>query len=291
MKVAILHQKLEYAEQQLSTLFQQRGHEISLIDIRQLEGVAFRQFDIVLNRVYASVANRCFEDTIAAIDLLEKLEAAGIRCINSLSSSRADYDKYIQYQQMKNHGVATPETVSVHSQAEFQLQREAIGQLGFPLVLKRRTGGRAEGIFKINSNAELLACLETVFKQQGYTGGYIIQQFHQSLGPHDYRIAIFDGDYSYSYARSLVATASGEQPWIGSGDLGSVFSPYQPTEAEIQLAIKASCAMGAIINEVDLLVTDNGPLVIENNLTPNFRPKKQHYLEAMFNFILRYNSP
>ncbi len=57
-KFAILHQDLEWAEQTLQRYIVLKGHEAILVDLNDADNVDFTLFDVVLNRVYASVANR-----------------------------------------------------------------------------------------------------------------------------------------------------------------------------------------------------------------------------------------
>ena len=276
MKLAILHQDLEWGEQTLSTLLNQWGYETRLINIIDAQQTDFSQFDIVLNRVYASVANRNLKDTALTLDILQQLETAGIRCINTYNSSRCDYDKYLQYKVMDEHGIPTPSTASINNNDELEAYLcNSTGTQGYPVVVKRRTGGRAVGIFKANSAQELSNYLHKHLndKSEGnYSAGYLVQTYLKSVRPYDIRIAIIAGKFAYSYSRSLVASNLNETPWIGSGELGSKVTKYEPTKAEISLALKASKATGALINEVDLLATENGLFVIENNLTPNFIP-------------------
>ena len=57
-------------------------------DINDPEG-----YDLVLNRVYASVANRNSRDVETTLELMRSLESRGVLCLNSYSSCRADYSK------------------------------------------------------------------------------------------------------------------------------------------------------------------------------------------------------
>lgn len=95
MKLAILHQQLEWGERALAAYLNLKGHAVTLVEIHQTDQFYFDSVDCVLNRVYASVANRNWQDTALALDLISRLESAGIQCINSPTGCRADYDKFL----------------------------------------------------------------------------------------------------------------------------------------------------------------------------------------------------
>jgi len=60
MKIAILHHDLENSERILRDLLEKRDIKVKMLDIRNTEIGDFEGVDVVLNRVYASVANRDF---------------------------------------------------------------------------------------------------------------------------------------------------------------------------------------------------------------------------------------
>ncbi len=51
---------------------------------------------------------------------------------------------------------------------------------------------------------------------------------------------------------------------------GSKKESYNPSEEEIRLAKKATKNINAVFNEVDVTFTSDGPMIIENNPTPNY---------------------
>ena len=228
----------------------------------------------MLNRVYASVANRNWKDNICVLDLLGRLEEQGVRCINSRACTEADYYKYRSAQMMIKSGVPTPVSALLEQMSDYVAQEDTISQWGFPLVIKRNMGGRAFDICRATSERELRARLEQVFSREyldDYAGGIIVQPYLRSIRSYDIRIQIVAGEYVYGLSRSLVSMRPGEEPWLGSSQWGSKMSLYHPSEQEIAIAKHATLAIGAVVNEVDLLETEEGYSVIENNPTPSFR--------------------
>ena len=208
----------------------------------------------------------------------------GVVCINSHAATLAEYSKYRSACLMVNAGVATPKTIFLDQKTTAAALEDKLVDLSFPLVIKRDLGGRAVDILLAVNAPELNQWLEKVFEPgylQLYAAGQVVQPFLKSLRPYDIRIAIVNGEYKYSYTRSLVPKRAGEPPWLASGRWGSELAAYKPNDEQIAVAIAATRSIGAFINEVDMIETESGYSVIENNPTPGFTPNKEAYLIAL----------
>ena len=93
LRIAIVHQDLEDDEVTLRRLLLDRADHVDLMDVRRTTVDDLGGYDLVLNRVYASVANRNHRDNLLMLKLLEDAESQGIRCVNGLKATRADYSK------------------------------------------------------------------------------------------------------------------------------------------------------------------------------------------------------
>lgn len=290
MNIAILHDELEWAENVLADYIRMQGHTATLVDARQAKDTDFCTVDMVLNRVYASVANRNWKTNVRTLQLLGDLERSGVVCVNSALCSESDYSKFLSAMHMQENGVPTPDTLMINGMGDYSDQLETIRSWGTPLVVKRNMGGRAKDVRKVYVFDDLESTLQQMLlpnDEDGYAAGFVVQPFVESTRPYDIRIAIVDGIYSYSYSRSLVSTRANEKPWLGSGQRGSKIAEYQPTPEQIEIARQASQSIGAVMNEVDMLETQSGPLVIENNPTPGFTENKENYLIALCDSFLR----
>ena len=273
MKIGILHHDLEPTEERIKYFFLERNVEAFLKDVRKSSIYDFKDSDIVLNRVYASVANRDYSSIKKTLNLLSELELKNIYCLNSAKTSLYDYNKFESYKIMRYNKVLTPKTILINS--AFSLKRvieESSDELGYPLILKRNSGGRGKDISKINSKLEFKDALLKKFslaKSENYFGGFIAQEFIKSLRIHDCRIGIVNGKFAFSYKRSLVSL-NGETPWLASTSNGSVERKYQASDLEIKEALNATNSIGAKFNELDVLFSDKGHYIIENNPTPNY---------------------
>jgi glutathione synthase/RimK-type ligase-like ATP-grasp enzyme len=73
----------------------------------------------------------------------------------------------------------------------------------------------------------------------------------------------------FAYGRTLISK-NNDTPWLASVSNGSKIIEYTPTQEQIDVAIRSTQSIGAFINEVDMIQTHDGPIVIENNPTPNY---------------------
>lgn len=276
MKIAILHERLEWTEKQFTKILKKKGHKIYLIDVRKNneKDIINLKPDIVLNRIYASVANRDFKVIKKVLRIMKKLEKNNILCINSLKTSRADYSKYQAYKIMKKAGLRTPKTWTIST---IEKAEKIADRIGFPLIVKRDSGGRGKDLAKVNNKKQLLSAIKKILKNKSYKGKIILQEFIEPKRNYDYRIAILNNKFLFGHKRSLVVTNKEEVPWLASVSLGSnlikIEDPnFEEYQRAIQSSLKATKIIGAKINILDVLIEDNGPVIIESNPTPNFRP-------------------
>ena len=272
MKLGILHHNLEWAEEELQRQFQKRGIETDLLDIRTASIEILRNYDLILNRIYASVANRNYQDNLRALNLMEELEKSGVHCINSFFTTKADYNKYFASKIMKENGILNPETILIKDLDSISLAFDFASKFGYSLIVKRNMGGRGKDIVRVNNAEELTKVLNKMLSpeyRKTYDAGVIIQQFLSNVRGYDCRIAIIDGNFAFAYKRTLIADGTSGDPWLGSHSKGSELFDYTPTAEEIDLARKATGAIGALLNEIDMTFTEQGPAIIENNPTPS----------------------
>jgi RimK family alpha-L-glutamate ligase len=288
MKIAILHHDLEESEKILKGLLEERDIKVKLIDIRNTEIGDFEGVEIVLNRVYASVANRDFSSNENALILLKQLENRGIRCVNSLLTSFYDYSKYDTYKIMINNGILTPKTLFISKREEIvKISKAAIDEFGLPIIVKRNSGGRAKDLFKADSEEKLVEILESRFdlaEEEDYRGGFVLQNLIKSNKGFDCRVGIVGGEFAFSYGRDLIADESGEK-WFSSVSKGSKRFDFDVSEEDKKIAIQVSNLIGAEYNIVDIMYSDAGTVVIESNPTPNYVNNDNKDISRMNKFI------
>lgn len=282
--IAILHHDIEPAEIKFKELFLNRGCNVSLFDIRSVSEKELKNFDFVFNRVYSSVASRDYEMLSKTLKLLKKLDKIGIICANSHIASKADYSKYDLYKLLVKNNISTPKTFFVKTDKEIStVSKKALSKLSFPIVVKRNCGGKSYEVKRVYSEKELLSSLREMFdlaKKQNYLGGLLIQEFVPSIRDHDCRVAISNNNFLYSYARTFISRDS-EDKWLASTSGGSYEVNYNSTFEEISLAKRANKAINCLFSESDVIMTKNGPCIIEINPSAGYFVESEDDLNRM----------
>ena len=229
-----------------------------------------------MNRVYPSEADQGLINK--GLNITAWLSARNYTTINPLPACIADYDKKFAYEAMKKWNVNTPKTEILEEKMDVEYFKK---EFGFPLIIKTNTGGKGIGVKKINNPSEL----ENILLQRNIvSGNHLVQKFVKPSASHDIRIGVINGEPLISYGRTLVKNES-EDAWMGSCYHGSKIIPYQASEEELRLAILSSKALGAILNEVDMYITEDGPVIIENNLTPGYDEGEERWIKLIVDHI------
>lgn len=236
------------------------------------------QFDVVMIRVYASVGNDNREAPKAALQLSQHLERQGTHVINSAGACLSDYDKWRQHDTLSRI-VHCPKTIVLRDRQQLR----AFAKRHRRIILKPRTGGRGVGI-RCLTNSDIAAGLADDIP---FENSYLAQEFVRSALPFDIRICVYGDRVVYAHGRTLIGTPNCLEPWLGSLSQGSIFVKHIPTTEEIAIALTATRTLGALINEVDLVATDNGPVVIENNLTPNYTRETENLITHFCDTVTR----
>ena len=273
LKIVILHHDIEPAELKFKELFEQKGCLVDFIDIRTASEEEFLNYDFVFNRVYTTVAAEDFKVLNKTLCLLKDLEEKGINCVNSFKSSLADYNKFELFNLLSSFGIPTPPTIFIGSKHSIKkCSKKAIKEFDLPIVIKRNCGGKSYQVTRAHSFDESVKILEEMFdlaEEQNYHSGFVLQKFVKPLKDHDCRVGAVNGEFIFSYARSYTSRNS-EDKWISSTSNGSYEFPYSATQEEQEVAIKANLAIDSFFSESDVILTENGPFIIEVNPTPGY---------------------
>jgi RimK family alpha-L-glutamate ligase len=158
-----------------------------------------------------------------------------------------------QLLKLTKHGVPFPESFICRPYS-FTLHCDFVQErLGYPLVVKRG-GARGEAVWLIHNEAELEAKFEEAPFQVHLLQKYV---------PNDYdlRVFVFEDQVLGSMKRMSV-------DGFANTALDAKFEPIEIDEEEKQLAILASQKAGLDFAGVDIVRTDQGPMVWEVNKTP-----------------------
>jgi len=276
-RIAILHEDLEWGEKELKKLFERKHVSVDLIDVRNVFFPFSKRLldcSLILNRVYPSVANRNYGNVKAAIKIVDLLEKEGMAVVNSSQASKADYSKLWASEFLKKKGILVPKTYLMTPKTKIN---SVLAKTGFPVVIKRDCVGRAFDLAIAFNLAQANKEIQRRFNDASYSGGVIAQEFVKSVNDYDIKACIVGGENLVSaYKRTLISHSLGKRKWAGIISRGSKILPFDfVPEKLLNTAFKASKALKADVNDMDIVEGEKGFYIIENNLTPGFNSENE----------------
>lgn len=220
--------------------------------------VPLDDFDAVVVR---SVPGGSLEQVIFRVDLLHRLENAGVKVINSADCIEKTVDKYYTSTLLEDHGVPTPRTVVTE---RFEEAMDAYREMG-DVIVKPLFGSMGLGMVRISDEDTA----HRVFRAwQACRYVYYIQEY----------IAHDNWDIRAFVIGSRVAAAMkrSSDSWKTNISRGGIAEPFTLSPEQERLCLKAASALGAAYLGVDFLVDRRGfSHVIEANSVSGWRGLQQ----------------
>ena len=158
-------------------------------------------------------------------------------------------------------GVAVPPTVLLKHPLSVTSAIREVG--GLPVVFKPLQGAQGMGVFRIQSEADADSLVGLGWE---WNQPCIIQKFYPEAVGEDFRFIVIGGQIIAAMRRKA---KKGE--WRSNFHRGGKGYPYSPTKAEERLAKKAAKAIGLNFCGVDMLKTNDGPVIVEVNASPGLK--------------------
>ena len=255
MRVGFLHSLIRKDEKLLIAELRRRaGIDLVFLDDRRLvfDFHARPEVDVVLER---SINHS------RAMHALRLFEGAGTPCVNAYEVARRCGDKILTAASLAEQGVPQPEA-RVAFTPESAL--DAIGELGYPVVLKPAVGSWGRLLSKINDRD----AAETVLEHKSILGSYhhsiFFVQKYVAKGGRDIRSFVV-GD------ECVAAIHRTSEHWITNTARGGRATDRPVTPELADLSLRAAAAVGGGVLAVDLFESADGLLVNEVNYTMEFR--------------------
>ena len=197
--------------------------------------------------------------------LAERLEKSGVRLFNSKRAVLLCDNKILMYQTLKENGVKIPRTFIAPKTFEGlnysnrSFLEEVIDEIGFPIVVKEAYGSFGEQVYLANDEESLNKIIDSI----GYKD-FLLQEYISSSKGKDIRINVIGNKAIVSMLRE---NDNDFRSNISSGGHGSI---YEPSKEFIDLALKATKALGLDFAGVDVMFGENGPILCEVNSNPQF---------------------
>jgi ribosomal protein S6--L-glutamate ligase len=243
------HPVIAVALQQLSA-----SHTIRLLDVRPLtdaEAIAEEEkhplADLYLLKSHAPQA-------LAVAHVLEQKSAL---VVNSWASSVACQDRVLMAQRMRDANLPWPYTRSFSSLGSLLTDREKLASLPFPQIIKSYYSHRGDLVDKVDS-IEQLEALAAEWKQEPI----VLQEFAAGDG-WDIKMWVIDQQIFAARRRTpLEPNASKEDFPIAPEELPGEW---------VHIAMEIGRIFNMRLYGVDLLITEQGPMIVDVNGFPGFR--------------------
>lgn len=223
------------------------GHPLVSIGSETLEA-----YDALLVR---TIPEGSLEQIIFRMDVLHRLEAAGVRIMNRPAALERTVDKYYTSSVLARGGLPTPRTVVAEGCDEAM---EAFREFG-DVIVKPLFGAGGRGMVRI-SDAEIAY---RTFRALTLTRSIFYIQEFVPHGDHDLR-GVVVGD------RVVAAIRRRSAGWRHNVSQGARPEACELSEEAISLCLGASRLLGTDYAGIDLLDTGDGFTVVEVNSIPGW---------------------
>lgn len=199
------------------------------------------------------------------IYLAKRLENAGIKLFNNAQAVELCDNKILMYQELAKSNIRIPKTFVAPKTFEGlgynnrDFIKKVIAEIGFPLVIKEAYGSFGEQVYLATD----LDSMNQIIDRIGYKD-FLMQEFIEESRGKDLRVNVVGDHVIVSMLRE---NNNDFRSNISNGGHGSF---YQPDQAFVELALKATKALGLDFAGVDILFGQNGPIICEVNSNPQF---------------------
>ena len=264
MKIAILSRGATlYSTARLKEAAIDRGHEVAVVDyLRCYMDITARRPKVLYRgeevRPHAVIPRIGASYTFYGTAVVRQFEMTDVFTLNSSDGISRSRDKLRALQIMSRAGVGLPTTSFAHSIQDVNGLLEVVG--GTPVVVKLLEGTQGLGVVL----AETKKAAESVigaFRQLDVN--ILVQQFIKEAGGADIRAFVVGGKVVAAMRRQ---GAPGD--FRSNLHRGGSAEVIRLTPSERSTAVRAAKSMGLNVAGVDLLQSEEGPMVLEVNSSP-----------------------
>jgi RimK family alpha-L-glutamate ligase len=206
--------------------------------------------------VLARVGNWRPESVLA---VLESVVARGVQTPNPPAAIRVGRDHWATATVLAGSGLPVPPSLA-GADPEL-LAAHAVSHIGLPVVVKQRRSRMGIGVIRCASRDHLEAVLDSMWR----VGDEVLVQRWIRGGSSTVRLLVAGGEV---VASARFTAPDGE--WRSNAARGGSARAHDPTVEEERLALAASRTVGLGQCGVDLVPSEDGPVVLEVNPTPGF---------------------
>lgn len=266
MNICILSTDQEKDDHRLLEAARAKGHTAELYNIRDISMVMTTEkptiywrdkditkaFDAIIPRL-----NVNFTDY--GTNVLQQFICSNTYITESPAALRLGRDKLKCLQYLLARGLPFPATGIAYTPEGF---RQLAKVIGMPMIIKLIESTEGTGIFLVKNIKEMDNIVKT-FSQLG--ASYLIQRFVEEASGTDVRAFVVGGKVVASMCRRAQ-----DDDFRSNVALGGCSAPYQLTAEEEQMVLSATASIGMNVSGVDFVRSNNGPQLLEINVSPDF---------------------
>jgi ribosomal protein S6--L-glutamate ligase len=260
------------------------GHKVRVIDPLQCtmlldsrrskifyRGRRLLRVDVAIPRIGASV-------THYGLAVITTFEQMGVPVLNPALSVAAARDKFLALQVLSSHKVGIPRTLLARDPQDLEAKLDLLGEM--PVVLKLVEGTHGVGVM-LAENREAVQSIVSSFWEFGKN--IFAQRFVAESKGKDIRAFVVGNEVVASMRRT--AKLGEFRSNIHRGGIGERVELAEPYK---RAALRATHLLGLRMAGVDLLESENGPLVMEVNSSPGLRGIEEATGVDVAGAIIRY---
>jgi ribosomal protein S6--L-glutamate ligase len=265
MKLAILSRAPRaYSTRRLRDAAVDRGHDVKVLNTLRFaidltgptpdlnfRGRPLSSYDAILPRIGSSIT---YFGT-AVVRQFEQMDVFTPNTANGISNAR---DKLRATQILSRHNIAMPATAFVRNRADVRPAIERVG--GAPVVIKLLEGTQGIGVILAPQVKVAEAIIETLHSTNQ---NVLIQRFISESRGRDIRALVVGDRVVAAMRRSAIGDEFRSNVHRG----GTVEAVDLPADYA-RVAVRSAQIMGLRVAGVDMLESDDGPLVMEVNSSP-----------------------
>ncbi len=256
-----------YSTQRLVAAATDRGHDVDVLDTLrfaidlsgdepdlQYRGKPIDEYDAMLPRIGTSI-------TFYGLAVVRQLEQMDVYMPNTAHGIANSRDKLRSTQILSRHGIGIPPTTFVRDRSDVLPAIARVG--GAPVVIKLLEGTQGVGVILAPDRKVAEAVIETL---QSAKQNVLIQRFVAESRGRDLR-ALVVGDRVVAAMRRI---ATGDE-FRSNVHRGGTTEAVRLDDATTEVAVRAAQIMGLRVAGVDMLESNDGPLVMEVNSSPGLQ--------------------
>ncbi len=265
MRIVILsRQESLYSTRALVEAGRERGHDVQVLDTLQFDirvsrrspelfyqGVPVGPVDAVVPRIGASI-------TYFGLAVVRQFEMLGVYCLNESQAIARSRDKLRCLQLLSRHDIGLPPTVYTRQAEHIPACIEQVE--GPPVVVKLLQGTQGIGVVLAETTMAASSVIEAF---HGLEQNILIQKFIREANGADIRALVVGGKVVAAMRRQALA---GE--FRSNIHRGGTARKIRLSADYRRTAVAAARVLGLTVAGVDMLESDEGPMVMEVNSSP-----------------------